>query len=227
MDNPIDPTVPVTPAPASGPGPVTPVTTGPPVMTSSPVVQPAPVTSEPLNPVVLTVSGNDPTSSNSVPAPVPAQTPPAPLGSSSRKEAGPVGEVKPMEQRGQPNWAEADKVAKEENDQYWEAFAAEIEGEKKVLEAGGMEKIEKGEAVISPELAKEMGIKPVAPVQPTNDKSAFSIRGVSFSDGQISAGMKAPTASGVRWLVEWFVLQLMKAHFHIKKSWGGFVERSL
>jgi hypothetical protein len=177
--------------------------------------------------VVPTTQGKDATPPNSVPTPAPAQIPPAPLGSPSRKEAGPIGEAKPAEQLGQPNWAEADKVAKEENDEYWEKFATEIEGEKKALEVGGMEKIEKGEAVISPELAKEMGVKPVAPVQSTTDKSVFSARGVSFSDDQISAGMKAPNTTGIRWLVEWFVLQLMKAHFHIKKSWGGVVERSL
>lgn len=237
MDNPGNQTVPpVTPVPEPTPPtstmPTTPVSVGQPADDNGQAVSQPPVAgqgTQPPSPQVGTPSttpvhetANADSGNASVPLPQSV-----PQSFAPRKEAGAMGETKPNETVGQPNWAEADKVAKEENDEYWEKFSAEIEAEKKVQELGGLEKMEKGEAVISPELAAEMGVKPVAVLEPTADKNAFSVRGVSFSDDQIGAGMKAPTSTGVRWLVEWFVLQLLKAHFHIKKSWGGVVERSL
>lgn len=236
MDNPGNQTVPpVTPVPeptSSPTVPTTPVSVMPPADDNGQTVSQSPIAgqgTQPLSPLVdapPTTSVPEPTNAvnGNASAPLPQSVPQS---FAPRKEAGAVGETKPSEVVGQPNWAEADKVAKEENDEYWEKFSAEIEAEKKVQELGGLEKMEKGEAVITPELAAEMGVKPVSVPEPTTDKSAFSVRGVSFSDDQIAAGMKAPTSTGVRWLVEWFVLQLLKAHFHIKKSWSGVVERSL
>lgn len=233
MDKPIDPVV--TPAPTTPVPDPTPASQGT-TSTPEPNIPTTPVSGQlqgsqdpnlPASGVVAQKAVNGDANSSQPSQPVAAQ----PVGQQSftpRKEAGAVGETKSVESVGQPNWAEADRVAKEENDEYWEKFATEIEAEKKVAELGGLEKLEKGEAVVSPQLAEEMGVKPVTPPDvAVADKSAFSVRGVSFSDGQISAGMKASTATGIRWLVEWFVLQLRKAHFHIKKTWGGVVERSL
>ncbi len=173
------------------------------------------------NPTDLNVPVVPTAGDNSVPTQL------APQSFVPRKEAGTVGQIKSMEPVGQPNWQNANEVASAEGDDYWKEFAKEIIAEKEAIDIGGMEKIEKGEAVISPELAREMGVKPVAVPEPVTDKSDFSVRGVSFSDDQISSGMKQPTGRGIRWLVEWFVLQLQRAHFHIKRSWGGVVERSL
>lgn len=117
--------------------------------------------------------------------------------------------------------AEADKVAREEGDEYWENYAREIELEKEILEMGGVAKVESGEVKVPEKLASEMGIKPTTNIQtPITNVTDFSIRGVSLSDGVLSAGIVKPTSSGIRWLVEWFIYQLLKAHFHIKRIKG-------
>lgn len=117
--------------------------------------------------------------------------------------------------------AEADRVAKEEGDEYWENYAREIELEKEILELGGIEKIESGEVKVPEKVAKEMGIEPTTNIQtPIASVTGFSIRGVSLTDDQLTAGIVKPTSTGVRWLVEWFIYQLLKAHFHIKRIKG-------
>lgn len=119
------------------------------------------------------------------------------------------------------NVAEADKVAKEEGDEYWENYAREIELEKEILELGGVEKVESGEVKVPEDLAKEMGIKPTVNIQtPIANVTNFSIKGVSLSDDQLSMGLTKPTSSGLRWLVEWFIYQLLKAHYHLRRIKG-------
>ena len=118
-------------------------------------------------------------------------------------------------------WAASDRVAKEEGDEYWENYAREIELEKEILDLGGIERIESGEVKVPAELAKEMGVKPtVEPQTPMETVTGFSVRGVSLSDDQITLDLKKPTSSGLRWLAEWFIYQLLKAHFLIKKVHG-------
>jgi hypothetical protein len=94
--------------------------------------------------------------------------------------------------------------------------------EKEVAEMGGVEKIESGEVKVPQDLAQEMGIKPtvtadtpIAQVVP-----GFTIRGVALSDDQLGVGLTKPTSSGFRWLVEWFIYQLLKAHYFVKKIKG-------
>lgn len=119
------------------------------------------------------------------------------------------------------DYAESDKVAKAEGDEYWESYAREIELEKQILDLGGIEKIESGEVTVPESMAKEMGIEPTVGVQTPMEKTAgFSVRGVSLDDWQLAAGLTKPTSSGLRWLVEWFIYQLLKAHFHIKRIKG-------
>lgn len=113
---------------------------------------------------------------------------------------------------------EADRIAKEEGDEYWENYSREIELEKEILEMGGVEKIESGEVAVPKDLAKEMGIKPAVTEQTAvSSQTGFSIGGVAYDDNQLSAGLTKPTSSGLRWVVEWFIYQLLKAHFHIKR----------
>lgn len=115
----------------------------------------------------------------------------------------------------------ADKIAHEEGDEYWENYAREIELEKEIEELGGVEKVEAGEVKIPEDVAKEMGIKPtVGPQTSMATATGFSVRGVALSDDQITVGLSKPTSSGLRWLVEWFIYQLLKAHFHIKRIKG-------
>lgn len=133
----------------------------------------------------------------------------------------------PRQKESEPSYAEADKVAKEEGDEYWESYAREIELEKEIAEIGGVEKVESGEVSISPEIAKEMGIKPAVTAQTPikNIIPDFSIRGVALSDDQLGVGAAKPTSSGFRWLVEWFIYQLLKAHFLVKRA-GGKILRT-
>lgn len=155
-------------------------------------------------------------------SPMPAtNTSPTPLPSAPKlKEQGPMTvseNTKPVE----PDWGAADKVAKEEGDEYWENYAREIELEKEILEMGGVEKVESGEVTVPEELAKEMGVRPtVGPQTPIDGVTDFSIRGVFLSDDQLTAGVAKPTSTGWRWLVEWFIYHLRKAHYFIKKVNG-------
>lgn len=122
----------------------------------------------------------------------------------------------------------ADAIAKKEGDEYWENYAREIELEKKILDMGGVEKVESGEVKIPENIAKEMGIKPTVTAEtPMANVSDFSVRGVSLSDDQLTTGLKKPTSSGFRWLVEWFVYQLLKAHFVLKKVRGKILRQKM
>lgn len=151
--------------------------------------------------------------------------------------APPTPKVKEREAAGAvPKWPPADlvppvdlgvagKIAKEEGDEYWENYAREIELEKEIEELGGIQKVESGEVVVPEEVAKEMGVKPAVTVQTPMEKvTGFSVRGVSLSDDQLTAGLAKPTSSGLRWLVEWFIYQLLKARFLIKRI-GGKITR--
>ncbi len=116
----------------------------------------------------------------------------------------------------------ADKIAKAEGDEYWESYAREIELEKEIAEIGGVEKVESGEVKVPQNLAKEMGIKPSVTIDTPIAKVVpdFTIRGVALTDDQLGNGLAKPTSSGFRWLVEWFIYQLLKAHFLVKKIKG-------
>ncbi len=130
-----------------------------------------------------------------------------------------VEEVAKLMQMGESN-----KIAKEEGDEYWENYSREIELEKEVLEMGGVEKVDHGDVPVPPQIAKEMGIQPVPSAQtPISQTQYFTVSGVSLTDDQIAQGLQKPTSSGFRWLSEWFIYQLLKAHFLVKKVKGKIV----
>ncbi len=125
-------------------------------------------------------------------------------------------------------WAQSNQVAKEEGDEYWESYAREIELEKEIEEMGGIEKVEAGEVKIPAEVAKEMGVTPVVgPQTPMAVATGFSVRGVSLTDDQLTTGRSSPTSTGIRWLVEWFIFQLLRAHFFVKKIKGKIVREKV
>lgn len=127
----------------------------------------------------------------------------------------------PATKESEPNYQEADKVAKEEGDQYWESYAREIELEKAIAEMGGVEKVESGEVKLPEPAAREMGIQPTVTIDtPIAQVADFTIRGVALTDEQLGIGLTKPTSSGFRWLVEWFIYQLLKAHYLVKKAHG-------
>lgn len=96
-------------------------------------------------------------------------------------------------------------------DAYWEHYAREIELEKEVAELGGMEKIENGEVKVPEDVAKQMGISPTVTIDtPIAQATDLTVRGVSLTDDQLKLGLSKPVSSGLRWLVEWFIYQLLK-----------------
>lgn len=153
--------------------------------------------------------------------PTPLPTQPTPVAVPKQKEQGPATLSKfPPKELGSVK-ENPDEVAKQENDEYWEKFSREIELEKKIEELGGIEKVESGEVALPEKEAKEMGIKPTTTLEtPIEKATGFSIRNVVLSDDQLSSGLTKPTSTGIRWLVEWFIYQLLKAHYHVKKIKG-------
>lgn len=96
-------------------------------------------------------------------------------------------------------------------DEYWEHYAREIELEKEITELGGMEKVESGEVKVPEDIAKEMGISPTVTIDtPIAQATNLTFRGVSLTDDQLKSGLSKPISSGLRWLVEWFIYQLLK-----------------
>lgn len=147
-------------------------------------------------------------------APASVPTPTAP----KQKEYPPFAPPIPVTEHDVHDKAKADQIAKEEGDEYWEKYAREIELEKEIAEIGGVEKVESGEVKIPKELAEQMGIKVAVTIDTpiANLPSDFSVRGVTLDDTKLSEGGKKPISSAFRWLVEWFILQLKKAHFIVK-----------
>lgn len=152
------------------------------------------------------------------------QTPVAPVGSKQKELAVASADQKVEEVAKLMHMEEADRVAKSEKDDYWENYSREIELEKEVLEMGGVEKVATGEVPIPEQVAKEMGVKAsVGAGTQVSQAGDFKVSGVSLDDTQLSLGVSKPISSGFRWLVEWFIYQLLKAHFHIKKTGGKVV----
>ncbi len=146
-----------------------------------------------------------------VPAP-PAITPPAP----GKEQEPPAPHLSPSEMKAHDT-AEADTIAAEEGDEFWKEYAQEIETELEIKEMGGVEKVASGEVQLPEEIAKEMGVKPVYDVGPAQNKpTVFSIKGLSLSDDQLSQDIIAKEDTAVRWLAEWFIYQLKKAHYQVK-----------
>lgn len=157
----------------------------------------------------------------SSPVTSPPIAPPVSTGRPGKKESETQGPVP-------TSYAEADKVAKTEGDDYWESYAREIEIEKEIAEMGGVEKVESGEVKVPEDVAKEMGIKPTVTVEtPIEKATGFSIGRVSLDDTKLAMGIAKPTSTGLRWLAEWFIYQLRKAHFLIKKVKGQIIRQKL
>lgn len=92
-----------------------------------------------------------------------------------------------------------------------EEIVAEVELEPEV-EAAGVEK--KSERVTLPPDVKKMGVTPVGPSQKVVATST-SVK-LPLTDDQVTTGLHAQIISSIRWLAEWCVRQLKKAHFHLR-----------
>lgn len=86
------------------------------------------------------------------------------------------------------------------------------------LEAIGVEK--KSETITLPEDVKKMGVQAVGPSQPVTQTTAVPL---PLTDDQIVIGLHAQIISSLRWLAEWCIRQLKKAHLHLKTIAGHAV----
>lgn len=223
-----DPFSPVTPAVVTPPVVAPPTVSAPPSFDDLPhpgnLMPPASQPPQPPQPLPDLAPLPHPSTLSPNPVPPPPQpvVPPAPI--SVPKEMATT-TLSPQELKIHDT-TEGDKVAKSEGDVYWENYAKEIEIEKEIAELGGVEKVESGEVKLPEAIAKEMGIQPTVTIETPIKKTLddFTVRGVTLSDDQLNAGMKKPTTSAFRWLVEWFVAQLKKAHY-VVKSVGGKMKR--
>lgn len=80
----------------------------------------------------------------------------------------------------------------------------------------------KEEIEIAPDLRK-MGVKAPAATTSVSDVATTSLK-LPLTDDQIALGLQAQILSSLRWLAEWCLRQLKKAHLHLKKIHGHFVK---
>lgn len=242
---PVNPSLPPEPVPVQQPVPMSPTVQDPfekPVITqpgfedipATPVVQPTLSVAPTAPPTVPTPAISDsrtptmplparnasPSDAGGPPSPIPAPPP--------KKEMAPPMPTVAVPEVKAPLKEDADKVAAEEGDEYWQLYAKEIEMEKEIAEIGGMEKIESGEVPIPEAIAKEMGVKPAITIEtPIAVAKDFNIASVTLTDEQLSTGIKKPTSSGFRWLAEWFIYQLKKAHYLVKSVRGKILRERI
>ena len=92
----------------------------------------------------------------------------------------------------------------------------EIEPPKEVEEAGV--KLKKEEIKLPPSVEK-LGVKPSAPVAPPPSPAVT----LPLTDDQVMKGLASPIISSLRWLAEFCLRQLKKAHLTLKKVHGKIV----
>lgn len=96
---------------------------------------------------------------------------------------------------------------------YPKKYRDEIKLEKEIADLG-MTKVEDGEVPIPEDLRREMGLpKTVTAESEFHRATDFQIAGMSLTDDQLSAGKKQPVHKSFRWLIEWFIYELLKARF--------------
>jgi hypothetical protein len=94
----------------------------------------------------------------------------------------------------------------------------EIELPKEVEEAG----VElKKEEVELPPPVQELGVKLTGPAAPSPPPAVTAT--LPLSDDQVVKGLAAPILSSIRWLAEFCLKQLKKAHIGLKKVHGKIV----
>lgn len=79
----------------------------------------------------------------------------------------------------------------------------------------------KEEIRLSPDL-KTMGVSTPVATKAVSDTATTSLT-LPLTDDQIALGLHAQILSSLRWLAEWCLRQLKKAHMHLKKAGGHFI----
>lgn len=90
------------------------------------------------------------------------------------------------------------------------------------LERLGIEKT--SEAVTLPPEVRQMGVTATGPAQPVQT-STTTVK-LPLSDNLVLVGLHASILSSLRWLAEWCIRQLKKAHIHLKKLGGNVVREN-
>lgn len=143
--------------------------------------------------------------------------PPPPPASGTSKEKGPISAVSESFTESKV----AGEIADKEGDEYWKAYGREIELEKELGELGAENSVEP-QVTLPREIAEAHGIKPTITEETSfhDATGGFSVSGVSLSDSQLTTGKKQPIDRSFRWMVEWFIYELLKAHFLVKFAKG-------
>ncbi|MDO8515059.1 MAG: hypothetical protein Q7S14_01040 [bacterium] len=101
-------------------------------------------------------------------------------------------------------------------EEYPKLYKDEIKLEKEIEDLG-IEKVESGEISVPDDLAKQMGLESVVTAESEFHRATdFKIAGISLTDDQLSAGKKQSISKSLRWLVEWFIYELLKARFIVQ-----------
>ena len=87
------------------------------------------------------------------------------------------------------------------------------------LEKAGLER--RSETIHLPQDLQNMGVTAHGPAQPVSQQAATIA--LPLTDDQIDLALHQKIWSNIRWLGEWCVRQLRKAHFHLKKISGKVV----
>ena len=90
------------------------------------------------------------------------------------------------------------------------------------LEAIGVTK--KSETIQLPPDVARMGVQAVGPNQPVAFTGVIKL---PLTDDQIIVGLHAQIVSSLRWLAEWCLRQLKKAHIHLKSMGGKIVRETI
>lgn len=86
------------------------------------------------------------------------------------------------------------------------------------VEASGVQK--KSETIDLPPDIRQMGVEAVGPTQPHGGGTTVKL---PLDDTQIVQGLHAQILNSLRWLAEWCIRQLKKAHFHLRVISGQVV----
>jgi len=92
----------------------------------------------------------------------------------------------------------------------------EVEPPKEVEEAGV--KLKKEEIRLPPPIEK-LGVKPTGPAAPPPPPAVS----LPLTDDQVMKGLASPIISSLRWLAEFCLRQLKKAHLTLKKVQGEII----
>lgn len=89
------------------------------------------------------------------------------------------------------------------------------------LEQAGV--VNRSDTIELPPDIRKMGVTASGPSQPVGIATSVTL---PLSDDQIVVGLHAQIVSSIRWLAEWCVKRLKKAHVHLKQLGGKVVREN-